>query len=320
MTEQKESAIASANNNPAGKQKPTSAYRKLRRKFAKTPLRVPLVWLAHRRLCPADVFTAAYPKSGITWMRFVLFEMLSGMPTSFRTTNHLIPAVGRHPKGLRLLPGGGRLIGTHEQYRKEYKRAVYLVRDARDVVTSEYAFLKALDYFEGDLDQYINTFLFTCASAYGYGPWQEHITSWLDSPIAETDNLLLLRYEDLRHDPVPWFTRIAEFLGVKIELEKIQSAVENNSIQKMREKEQKEPVRVSIRGRFVRDGAVQGWRTKLSPAQITLIEKHTSNVLLRLGYPLSSQLHGEQANPGGLEHREKHLSGSASEARLAAPR
>lgn len=316
MTKQKDSAIAPPDNNPAGKQtKPTSAYRKLRRRFAKTPLRAPLVWLAHRRLCPADVFTASYPKSGITWTRFVLFEMLSGMPTSFRTTNQLIPGIGRHTKGLRLLPGGGRMIGTHEQYRKEYKRAIYLVRDARDVVTSEYAFLKALDYFQGDLDQYINTFLFTCASAYGYGPWQQHITSWLDSPIAGTDNLLLLRYEDLRHDPVPWFAKIAEFLGVKIELEKIQSAVENNSIEKMREKERKEPVRVSIRGRFVRDGAVQGWRTKLSPAQISLIEKHTSNVLLRLGYPLSSQLSHEPDAPEGVESREKQTVGPDFKAR-----
>lgn len=294
MSEQNSKTSASKGNLAGKPKKPTSTYRKIRRKFAKTPLRVPLLWLAHRGLCPADVFVASYPKSGITWTRFVLFELLSGMPAGFRATNDLMTGIGRHTRGLRLLPGGGRLIGTHEQYRKDYKRAVYLVRDGRDVVLSEYAFLKALEYFHGSLDDYIKTFLFTCGSAYGYGPWQRNVTSWLDSPIAGTKDLLLVRFEDLRQDPVAWFSRIVEFLGVEADREKIKVAVENNSIQKMREKEDKEPVRVSISGRFVRDGAVRGWVSKLSPEQVALIEEHAGSTLLRLGYPLSSQL-----NPAG---------------------
>jgi hypothetical protein len=296
MTEQNNGGGEKVNNNAGEKQKkPTSAYRQLRRQFAKSRLRVPLTWLRHRNLRPSDVFIASYPKSGITWTRFVLFEMLSGMPAGFRATNQLMTGIGQHSKGLRLLPGGGRLIGTHEQHRKEYKRAIYVVRDARDVVLSEYAFLKALDYFRGTLDEYISTFLFTCGSAYGYGPWHQHVTSWLDSPIAATDNLLLVRFEDLRKEPAPWFARMAEFLGVEVDQEKIRLAVENNSIQKMREKENKEPVRASIKGRFVRDGAVRGWVSKLSPAQVQLIEEHAGSALLRLGYPLSSQLRAETA-------------------------
>ena len=107
-----------------------------------------------------------------------------GCLRDLRSINQLMTAVGRHNTGLRSLPGGGRLIGTHEQYRKDYNRAIYVVRDARDVLLSEFAFLKALDYFRGDLDKFISTFLFTCGSAYGYGPWQRHVSSWLDSPIA----------------------------------------------------------------------------------------------------------------------------------------
>ena len=301
MTEQNNGGGEKTPNNVGEKQKkPTSTYRQLRRKFAKSRLRAPLTWLRHRNLCPADVFIASYPKSGITWTRFVLFEMLSGMPAGFKATNQLMTGIGQHAQGLRLLPGGGRLIGTHEQHRKEYKRAIYVVRDARDVVLSEYAFLKALDYFRGDLDEYISTFLFTCGSAYGYGPWHQHVSSWLDSPIAGTDKLLLVRFEDLRKEPVPWFARMAEFLGVDVDQEKIRLAVENNSIQKMREKEDKEPVRASIGGRFVRDGAVRGWVSKLSQAQIRLIEEHAGGALLRLGYPISSETATKDA-PGSME-------------------
>lgn len=296
MSEQKNGAAANPSGSRDGKpKKPTSAYRQFRRKFAKTPFRVPLTWWRHRGLVPADVFVASYPKSGTTWTRFVLFEMISGMPAGFRATNQLMTGIGLHTKGIRLLPGGGRLIGTHEQYRKEYKRAIYLVRDARDVVLSEFAFLSALDYFRGDLDEYISTFLLTCGSAWGYGPWQRHATSWLDSPLAGTDNMLLLRFEDLRKDPLPGFTKMAEFLGVNVDQEKIKQAIENNSIQKMREKEDKEPVRASIKGRFVREGKVRGWISKLTPAQVQLIEEHAGDVLLRLGYPLASQLAAEQS-------------------------
>ncbi len=289
----------------AKQKKPTSAYRQLRRKFAKTRLRAPLVWLNHRNLSPHDVFAAAYPKSGSTWVRFVLFEILSGLPARFKSINQMMATVGRHDTGLRSLPGGGRLISTHEQYRKDYNRAIYVVRDARDVLLSEFAFLRALDYFRGDLDKFISTFLFTCGSAYGYGPWQRHVSSWLDSPIAGTENLLVVRYEDVRQDPVLWFGRMAEFLRVNVDLEKIRLAVENNSIQKMREKEEKEPVRASIRGRFVRNGAVRGWVSQLSPAQVRLIEEHTGSALLRLGYPLSSQLSAEDGSGSGVDLRSR---------------
>jgi len=289
MIEPNQGVSNNGNHKADTKQKrPTSAYRKLRRKFAQTPLRAPLVWWRHRGLAPADMFFAAYPKSGTTWARFVLFEMLSGKDSGFKATNQQMPGIGLHTNALRLLPNGGRLIATHEFYRKDYHRAIYMVRDSRDVLLSEYAFLSALEYYRGDLDSFVKTFLFTCVSA--YGPWHKNVTSWLDSPIAQNGNLLLVRYEDLRKDPVPLFAQMADFLGVNVNEERIKLAVENNSIQNMRQKEDREPVRASIKGRFVRDGKVRGWLSKLTPAQVQLIDEHAGSTLLRLGYPLSSDL------------------------------
>jgi len=298
MTEQNNRIGDKAQNSTAKKQKkPTSAYKKLRRKFAKTRLRVPLTWLRHRGLEPADVFYASYPKSGSTWIRFVLFEILTGKPAGFRKTNTEMPGIGLQSKALRLLPGGGRLIATHEDYQKEYHKAIYVTRDPRDIVLAEYAFYTVLDYYHDDLDHFIDSFLLTKnCSVYGYGPWQRHIATWLDSPIAGTDNMLLLRFEDLRKDPVPGFARMVESLGMDVDMDKIRRAVENNTIQRMREKEDKEPVRSSIRGRFVREGAVRGWVSKLTPAQVRFIEKHAGEALVRMGYPLLSELNLEAAS------------------------
>jgi len=296
MTEQNQGAGNQAQNNSGEKQKkPTSAYRKLRRKFARTPLRAPLVWLRHRNMQPADLFFCAYPKSGTTWARFVMFEMLSGMSSGFRATNQLMPGIGLHANAARLLPGGGRVLCSHEFYRKEYKRAIYMVRDVRDVLLSEYAFLSALEFYDNDLEHFVPYFLFTCVSA--YGPWHKNVASWLDSPIAKNGNLMVVRYEDLRRDPVPWFAKMADFIGVDVNEEKIRIAVENNSIQNMRAKEDREPVRASIKGRFVREGKVRGWLSKLTPAQVRLIEEHAGPMLSRLGYPLSSELSREESAP-----------------------
>jgi hypothetical protein len=287
MSEQ--SQISSRNYNGAIKsRKPTSAYRKLRRKLSKTKLRIPHIWLRHRGLTPGDVFFGSYPRSGTTWSRFTLFEILTGRESGFGSVNAEICGVGKHKHATPVLPRNGRLISTHEQYRKEYKRAVYIVRDCRDVLLSEFAYTTNLEFFRGDLDEFLRTFFRRKINP--FGPWQRHVTSWLDSPLAGTSNLMVVRYEDLRRDPLEGFRLIIDYLGVSVSPERIRSAVANNALDKMKEKERIEPQRASVKGRFVGNGVVQGWRSRLSPEQMQFVDQHAGSVLTRLGYPMSSQL------------------------------
>jgi len=269
--------------------KPTTTMRKLRRKLSRTSLRLPVIWYRHHGFRPEDVFIVSYPRSGTTWSRHTLFEILTGQKSGFRIVDANLCGVGRHHQGAPVLPGGGRLISTHEQYRewKHYHKAIYLVRDARDVVLSEFTYLQNLEFFYGDLDRFVKHFVTTAVS--GFGPWQRHVASWLDSRLFGTSNLCLVRFEELKQDPVAGFTRIAEFLGVKSSPDVIQRAVANSSLEKMREKEVREPVKASVKGRFVNAGEVQAWRSKLTAAQVRLIEKYVGRELLRLGYTLSDQ-------------------------------
>jgi hypothetical protein len=289
MTEQSHTA-GERQNQKAGKlrKQPTSAWRKFRRTLSKTKLRVPHIWLRHRGLTPSDVFFASYPRSGTTWSRFTLFEIVTGQEASFQTVNASFRGIGRHAFGLHALPGNGRLISTHEQYRKNYKKAIYLVRDGRDVALSEFAYTSALEFFRGDLDQFLE--VFCCKKISGFAPWHRHINSWLDSPLAGTPNILVLRFEDLRQNPFEGFSRMAEFLGVDADPDRIRRAIANNSLDKMKEKERIEPQRASVKDRFVRSGSVQGWCSKLTPAQVEFIEKHAGNALARLGYPVSNRI------------------------------
>lgn len=282
-------------NNGSKPRKPTTAMRKFRRKLSRTILRVPIIWYRHHGFRPEDVFFDSYPRSGTTWSRHTLFEILTERQSGFRAVDSTLCGVGKHHKGGSVLPGGGRLISTHEQYRREYKKAIYLTRDCRDVVLSEFTYLRNLEFFHGDLDEFVKHFVTTRVS--GFGPWQRHVTSWLDSPLVGTPNILVMRFEDLRHDPVKEFTRMANFLGVDPGDGVIQRAVANSSLEKMKEKERREPVKASVKGRFVNSGAVQGWRSKLTPAQVQIIEQYAGDVLKRLGHPLSTEINDLKSIP-----------------------
>jgi len=268
--------------------KPTMEYKRLRYLLSKTKLRRPLYWVRHMGLRPADIFFGSYPRSGSTWTRFVLYEILTGRDASFDAVNATLRGVQRLTHGIPVLPGGGRLVGSHEQYRGEYGRALYLVRDGRDVLLSEYAYLTSLGFYRKDLDHFVAGFVEAHGRVNGFGPWQRHVRSWLDSPIAGTSDLLLMQYETLRKNPEDSFLRICDFLGVRAGLDTVQRALASNSISQMREKERRSPQLPPGKDTFVRSGSVQGWRGKLSQSQLELFEQYAGDVLSRLGYPLST--------------------------------
>ena len=135
-----------------------STLRKVRYAFAKTAVRAPLVWVRHRNFRPGDVFVGSYPRSGSTWLRFMLLEILAGQASGFSNTNEMLPDVGKHQSGAPVLPGNGRLIKTHEPFRAEYRKAIFLVRDPRDVALSEFAFHRALGLAGDDFDSYLEHF------------------------------------------------------------------------------------------------------------------------------------------------------------------
>lgn len=267
-----------------------SLLRRLRRKASRSRLRAPLVWLRHRGLAARDVFIASYPRSGSTWLRFLLLELLTRDTAGFDRVNRLLPDVGRHRGIPALLPAGGRLIKTHEVYRSAYQRAVYIVRDVRDVVLSEFDYENARRRISEDFDTFL--MLSLKSNVNGYGCWQEHVLSWLDSPLGRTDKFLMIKFEDLRARTEDTLAAVAEFLGVEADRAAIRVAIANNSVHRMREKEDQvpdidgySPAKANGDGtRFIRNGSIGGWRARLSEDQVRLIEEHAGNGLARLGY------------------------------------
>jgi len=263
--------------------------KRLRFRAARTKWRTPLIWVRHRGLVAEDVFLASYPRSGQYWLRFLLIESLTGGSGEFDTVDKLVPRVGAHGPVQATLPSGGRLIQTHEGYRKEYQKAIYLVRDLRDVVSSEYDHARANVRFYADysFDRYMLASL--RGEVQGYLPWNDHVLSWLDSPPNKRGDLLVVKFEDLRKDPETVLLQILHFLQVNPDPQVVRRAIANNTVDQMRVKEdRRQAIKNSGReqDRHVRSGSVGGWRTKLTAAQAELVQQYASDALKRLGYPL----------------------------------
>jgi len=184
---------------------------------------------------------------------------------------------------------------THEPYRREYRKVIYLVRDIRDVLLSEFAIGKELGllrYYEiDDFDSFLEPFLSGAIDR--YQTWQNHVVSYLDSPLARNGHLLVLRFEDVRKNPEEHLTRIVQFLGVRAGQEDVRRAIAHNTVEQMRAKEDASRVmRKSSdeEGRFVRRGSVGGWRERLTEEQIRLVDRYAGRVLGMMGYPTGASI------------------------------
>ncbi len=265
-----------------------SALTRFRARAARTRLRAPLVWLRHLGLDSTDVFLASYPRSGNTMLRFMLGEALSGVPSNFDQIQRMVPEIGVQLHAYPLVPGGRRLIKTHEPYRRKYRRAIYIVRDVRDVMLSSFARETALDVLHiRTLDGYVRPFM--QGKMTRFGSWQSHVHGWMNSPLAKRGDLLLVRFEDMRNQLEGTVARCLEFLGKEVDPSVIRNVVHNNSLEKMRAKEDRAatlPKSPGEEGRWIGKGAIQGWRQKLTEQQLEVVDEFAGDLLARFDYPL----------------------------------
>jgi hypothetical protein len=242
-----------------------------------------------------DVLVASYPRSGSTWLRFLLTEVLTGRPAEWDVVNRTIPDLGRHQDAPALLPDRGRLIKTHDRSAGPCRKAVYLVRDVRDVVLSEYRW-RLRGGSDRTLDQHIAETLAADTPMSLFGPWPDHVAYWLGTDLARGGDLLLVRFEDLRADPAGKLAEALAFLGIPASAEAVAAAIENNSVRRMKDKEDRalnaDVAAGDARFRWVGEGSVMGWRSKLDGEQAAMIETRMGDALAKLGYPVGPGMDG----------------------------
>ncbi len=249
----------------------------------------------HYTVYPDDTFLVSYPKSGNTWVRFLLANLIyPNESVGFANINRLLPAPGVLSKRfLRSLPRP-RILKSHETFDPRFRKVIYLVRDPRDVAVSEYHFDLKKRYIEPDvtLEQFVKRFI--AGETSSYGSWWEHTAGWI---AARNGNpaFLLVRYEDLLSDPIGETGKIAEFLGIEASSERLEAAVERSSADRMRklEKQQADQWTGTKNTRkeipFVRAAKSGSWKETLPPHSVEAIEVAWAPLLNFLGYELQSR-------------------------------
>lgn len=190
-----------------------------------------------------DVLLTSFPKSGNTWIRFFLCNLISlqewdGEHVTFPELDATMPELGVSNL-LRSWPHDTipRVVKTHKSRWPIFRgnRAILLVRDPRDVMVSYFHYErgKKKGRFRGEFSEFIRH------PKFGFQAWCEHYVSW------RANASVVLTYERLKSDDVGEFRRMLDAVDITVSDALIEQAAKRSRFEEMKKVEEKEGVRES---------------------------------------------------------------------------
>ena len=269
------------------------------------------------------VWLASYPKSGNTWVRAFLANLLADGPTPVpldelprycedEAQPELFTEVAGRPSAaldvseiaalrpqaqalIAARAQGTRLVKTHN-YAGTFDGhpthnmnvtagAVYIVRNPLDVAVSmTHHFGIPLDAAIDRLaDEQVATANDTLFVTQFLSSWSLHVKSWAD---LASERILVVRYEDLLAKPAKPFTRMARLLGLGQDRARIDRAVRHASFRSLAAMERKTgfaEARDSATP-FFRQGRTNQWRARLSRDQVQRVVAAHREQMVRFRY------------------------------------
>lgn len=270
----------------------------------------------------AIIWLASYPKSGNTWMRVFLHNLLTNArePIKINALNRFCLGEDRaeyynhfDPRPLGSLPIEevmalrlkvqelltqsspdsvfvkthnllGLIDGVPTVNREATAGAIYLLRNPLDIAVS-YA-----HHYGLTIDETIAQLADPDAGSANtdlvarnfYGTWTMHVQSWTQDPSA---SLHVVRYEDLVARPGEAFGGVARFLGLDPPAERLERAIAFSAFDVVRGQEQEGGfVERSQHSRFFREGRANQWREVLTDAQVAKVVADHRDQMARFGY------------------------------------
>ncbi|MGH6892785.1 MAG: sulfotransferase domain-containing protein [Dongiaceae bacterium] len=269
------------------------------------------------------IWLASYPKSGNTWMRAFLHNLLRdphesydiNKITDFSTSDSSIDwytaqdkrpwrewtpfDVARMRRGAQLSICAWRrddtFVKTHNAsiaflgypliYPDLTAGAIYMVRNPLDVCIS-------LSHHYGcDIDTAIDILGDDTTGSKAndklvqeiHKGWSTHVDSWTAQ---QRPGLAVLRYEDMLKNPIKAFSGLVSFMGLKPPRQRLERAIERASFRALREQEDQKGFKEKspYAQKFFREGRSGQWRDALTQVQIEKIAAAHKGQMQRFGY------------------------------------
>ena len=269
------------------------------------------------------IWLASYPKSGNTWVRAFLHNLLRDPEegydinriTDFSANDSAVgwyqPLIGRAPGDWTLEEVGKVRRKAHEAVTRAHPDsvfvkthnaltvdrygplitmeltagAIYIVRNPLDVAIS----------YSHHLGETIDRTIYLLNNRNTGTPntktnvhqllrsWSEHVQSWTAHP---HPGLHVIRYEDMLGQPENLFGGVAACLGLKPPRDRLLRAIERCRFEELRKREETQGF--NERGRFLkrffREGRADQWREVLTDAQVKRIVDAHRPTMQRFGY------------------------------------
>ncbi len=271
----------------------------------------------------ALIWLASYPKSGNTWMRSFLHNLLRGgaapvdinsmsdfclgesdaqwyAPRAGKPVDELTPeelAAVRpivHQDFTKAFPDSV-FVKTHNFLGESFGRpihnmdvtagAIYILRNPLDVV------LSLTNHYAISIEEAIEMLADKEMTTGGnekhvfeyLSSWSLHVESWTQNP---NPQLLVVRYEDLLAKPRKHFKQVSRFLGLKPPSERLERAIRFSSFKALKAQEEKGGFREKPdkAQSFFREGKAEQWREKLTEEQIRRIISDHRDQMERFDY------------------------------------
>lgn len=167
------------------------------------------------------IWLSSFPRSGNTWIRHMLHEILSNEPSDSKNIRQTIPDIHNHWDILNLRKSALPYVKTHFPYSDYQKKVVYIIRNPFDTIYSYWKLVSNDQHIAISLDDFISDQI---KEGYIYGRWDRHILSYINSGLKQNE-ILILKYEDLVVDPYKGLVDILMFSSIYESSSRIQEVI-----------------------------------------------------------------------------------------------
>jgi hypothetical protein len=224
-------------------------------------------------LRPDDQFIVSYPRSGNTWMRHLVRDVIvlsqPGKPVpesiwmlipDVHIPSHEMQHAAQAEYGIQR-----RILKSHHLEKIGSHRLLYVFRDPSDTLVSYFHFYRLQDAVRHQVSEGLDRFC-----EHMMGGWCEHVELALKFRENTPENVLFVGYEELSSNGDAALARAVDFLGLKASAEVIAQALERNAFARLREKEEATR-RAGATEYFFRKGQVGSAHSELKPETLKRI-------------------------------------------------